>query len=219
MEDSSSVPITLMTAAWVMATPRELKAFVTIHKWIIDPLLSGAFSFRRSLTMKTMVFSFTVFRYHQYPDMRLTAQDHIWTLNDGGVLTATWTSHGGNQIPAYFVLKGDSIKLTGDPGATGGKPVVCCRLPLAPSVILVSSPPLAMSPCPFLMAMMICKAPCPISFWWPPLPLSHVAMLCACSCFCDCVASIPFFCFDPSMPGMVVVLCVCVTSVAYSYIL
>ena len=102
--------------------------------------------------------------------MRLTAQDHIWTLNNGGVLTATWTNHGGNQIPAYFVLKGNSIKLTGDPGATGGQQVVCCHPLSAPSVILVSSPPLAMCPCPFLMAMMTCKAPCLISFWWPLLP-------------------------------------------------
>lgn len=51
------------------------------------------------------------------------AQAHIWKLNDGGVLTATWSSHG-SQTPVSFVLKGDSIKLTGDAGATGGKPVV-----------------------------------------------------------------------------------------------
>jgi len=51
------------------------------------------------------------------------AQGHIWKLNDGGVLTATLSSHG-SQTPVYFVLKGDSIKVTEDPGSTGGKQVV-----------------------------------------------------------------------------------------------
>lgn len=76
-----------------------------------------------------MVSSVTVFRRHQQPDFRITAQDHIWKLNDGGVLTATLSSHG-SQTPVYFVLKGDSIKLTGDPSASGGKQVVCLSSPL-----------------------------------------------------------------------------------------
>jgi len=51
------------------------------------------------------------------------SQDHIWTLNGGGLLTATWTNPGGSRTPAYFVLQGNSIKLTGDTAATGGVPV------------------------------------------------------------------------------------------------
>ena len=72
-----------------------------------------------------MVFSVTVFRWHQYPDLRIAAQDHIWTLNNGGVLTATLTNHGGSQTPVYIVIENGSPRLTSDPGATGGTQVVC----------------------------------------------------------------------------------------------
>jgi len=51
------------------------------------------------------------------------SQDHIWTLNSGGTLSATWTNPGGSQTPVSFVFQGGSVKLTGDPGATGGVPV------------------------------------------------------------------------------------------------
>lgn len=117
------------------------------------------FSFRRSPTTITIVFSVIVFRWHQYPDLRIAAQDHIWTLNSGGILSATWTNSGGSQTPVSFVLKGSSIKLTGDPGATGGVPVVCLSSPFGYPLIFVSSPPSGTSPCPFLMAMTICKGP------------------------------------------------------------
>jgi hypothetical protein len=57
--------------------------------------------------------------------LRIVAQDGIWTLNGGGILAATWTNPDNSHVPVSFVLKGNNIKMTGDPGATGGVPVVC----------------------------------------------------------------------------------------------